>query len=128
MILAGMSQKEVCERLGISRSQLQVWLKTEKAGKGLKGKPGRGRKSTVHPVAKRVIAMSVTKRCQSTWKLAKRLSGSGYPISHTTVRTYLRKNLNVKPYKLSKVPKLTEKQRKHRLSFAKEQKKWTKKD
>ena len=128
MVLAGMDRKHVCKRLVISRTQLYVWLKREKTGEGLKSKASRGRKPSVHPVAKRVIAMSVTKRRQSTRKLAKRLTRAGYPISHTTVRTYLRTNLNVKPYKLSKRPKLTEKQRNYRLKFAKERKNWTEED
>ena len=128
MVLAGMDRKAVCKRLGISRTQLYVWLKREKAGEGLKSKPGRGRKSSVHPVVKRVIAMSVTKRRRSTRKLAKRLTAAGYPVSHGTVHTYLRKNLNVKPYKPSKRPKLTKKQQNHRLEFAKERKNWTEKD
>ena len=66
MVLAGMDRKHVCKRLGISRTQLYDWLKREKTGEGLKSKAGRGRKPSVHPVAKRVIAMSVTKRRQST--------------------------------------------------------------
>ena len=40
MVLAGMDRKAVCKRLGISRTQLYVWLKREKAGEGLKSKPG----------------------------------------------------------------------------------------
>ena len=128
MVLDGIDRKHVCKCLGISHTQLYVWLKREKTGESLKSKAGRGRKPSVHPVAKRVIAMSVTKRRQSTRKLAKRLTRAGYPNSHTTVRTYLRQNLNAKPYKLSKRPKLTEKQRNYRLKFAKERKKWTVED
>ena len=128
MVLDGIDRKHVCKCLGISRTQLYDWLKREKTGESLKSKAGRGRKPSVHPVAKRVIAMSVTKRRQSTRKLAKRLTRAGYPNSHTMIRTYLRKNLNAKPYKLSKSPKLAEKQRNYRLKFAKERKKWTVED
>lgn len=128
MVFGGMDRKLVCKRLGISRTQLYVWMKRETAGEGLKSKAGRGRKPSVHPVAKRVVAMSVTKRRQSTRKLAKRLTAAGYPISHTTVRTYLRENLKTFPYKPSKRPKLTEEQKKRRLNFAKEHKTWTEED
>ena len=75
MVLARTDRNVVCKRLGISRTQLYVWLKREKAGEGLKSEAGRGRKPSVHPVAKRVVAMSVTKRRQSTRKLVSGMPG-----------------------------------------------------
>lgn len=125
MVHGGMSPKRVCQQLNIGRSQLFVWLKREKLGQGLSSKPGRGRKPTIHPVAKRVIAMATGKRHQSTRKLSQRLTRHGYTISRSTVHRYLRTTLGMKPFRLSRRPKLTERQREHRLRFAKDHKDWS---
>ena len=58
MVWAEMERKLVCKRLGISRTQLYIWLKREKTGEGLRSKAGHGRRPSVHPVAKRVVVMS----------------------------------------------------------------------
>ena len=128
MVHGGMSPKRVCEHLSIGRSQLFIWMKREKLGQGLSNKPGRGRRPSIHPVAKRVIAMATGKRHQSTRKLSQRLTRHGYRISRSTVHRYLRENLGVKPFKLSRRPKLTERQQEHRLRFAKERKNWSAED
>ena len=123
MVHGGMRPKMVCRQLSISRSQLYVWSKREKLGQGLASQPGCGRKSTLHPVVKRVIKMATGKRHQSTRKLLRRLTNAGYKVSFTTVHPYLRENLGMKPLKLKKSPKLTEKQRADRLKFARDRKK-----
>ena len=115
----------VCQQLGISRSQLHVWLKRDKLGLGLQTQPGRGRKTALHPVAKRVIRMATEKRHQSTRKLARRLTKAGYKTSHMMIHRYLRNNLAMRPFKLKRTPKLTEKQRAHRLKFAREHLHWS---
>ena len=118
----------VCRQLNISRSQLYLWLKREKLGQGLASQPGRGRKSTLHPVVKRIIKMATGKRHQSTRKLSRRLTNAGYKASHATVHSYLRENLGMRPLKLKKSPKLTEKQRADRLKFARERTNWSVED
>ena len=128
MVRGGMRPTNVSKQLSISRTQLYLWLKRDKLGQGLASQPGRGRKSTVHPVAKRVIKMATGKRHQSTRKLSRRLTKAGYKVSHTTVHRYLRENLGMKPLKLRKSPKLTEKQRVHRLKFARERRNWSVED
>ena len=128
MVHGGMSQKSVCQQLDISRSQLHVWLKRDKLGLGLQTMPGRGRKSALHPVAKRVIKMAAEKRHQSTRKLARRLTKAGYKTSHMMVHRHLRNNLGMRPFKLKRTPKLTEKQRIHRLKFAREHLHWSEGD
>ena len=85
MVHGGMSQKMVCRQLGISRSQLHVWLKRDRQGLGLQTKPGRGRKTELHQVAKRVIKMAAQRLHQSTRKLARRLTKAGYKTSHMMV-------------------------------------------
>lgn len=128
MVFAGQSPKSVGKQLGISRAQLHVWLRRAKAGEELVNKPGRGRKPSLHPVAKRVIALAANKRHQSTRKLAFRLTRAGYTTSKSSVHRHLRGNLGLRAFKLQKRPKLTEKQRMHRLKFAKDHKKWTEND
>lgn len=125
MVFAGQPRGIVCEELGISRTQLYVWVSRASTGSNLTNKPGRGRKSRLHPVVKRVIAMAVNKRNQTTRKLAFRLSRSGYFTSKSTVHRYFRKNLGFYPYKLKRKPKLTEKQHEDREKFAKKHEKWT---
>ena len=63
----------VCQQLGISRSQLHVWLKPDQRGLGLQTHPGRAHKTAMHPMAKGVMKMAAEKRHQST---RKQLEGS----------------------------------------------------
>ena len=102
MVHGRMRPKMVCRQLSISRSHLYLWLKREKLGQGLASQPGRGRKSTLHPVVKRVIKMATGKRHQSTRKLSRRLTNAGYKVSPATVHRYLRENLGMRPLKLKK--------------------------
>ena len=128
MVVAGKKQHIVCKQVGVTPSQLSRWVARARAGKSLLNQPGRGRKSEMHPVAKRVIAMAANKRHQSTRKLASRLSRAGYKTSKSSVHRYLRENLGLQSFKMVKRPKLTPKQRKDRLKFAKEHKNWTEND
>jgi len=72
-----------------------------------------------------VISKSIGKKRQSTRKLAKRLTKAGYAISQTSVCKHLKTVVGAKAYKPRKEPKLTEKQRKARLKFARDRKGWT---
>ena len=74
-------------------------------------------------MVKRVTKMVTGKRHQSTRKLSRRLTNAGYKVSLATVHRYLRENLGMRPLKLKKSPKLTEKQRADRLKFGRERKK-----
>ena len=56
-----MSQKMICQQLGISRTRLET-------------QPGCGHQTALHQVAKRVIKMAMKKRHQSTCKLARRIT------------------------------------------------------
>ena len=131
MVLDGMDRKLVCKRLGIGRTQLYVGMKRETAREGLKSN-GRPRQKTLRAPSRQASGRHVGDKTapinSEAGKAAKRLTAAGYPISHTTVRTYLRKNLNTFLYKPSKRPKLTEEQKKRRLNFAKEHQTWTEED
>ena len=69
--------------------------------------PGRSRKSTVHPVLKRVIKIDTGKRHQATRKLSRRIANAGYKVPHAMPR-YLCENLRMRKLK-KKSPKFTEK-------------------
>ncbi len=72
-----------------------------------------------------MIAKSVTKKRQSTHKLACRLTAACYQASHTAVHKYLKFSLGCYACKPRKVPKLTNEQKKNSLQFCQEHKKWT---
>ena len=72
-----------------------------------------------------VLKKAVGKRSQSATKVARRLSRKGYPVSDRTARRYWQKTLGLKAYKIRVRPKLTEKQRDHRVKFCEERKHWT---
>ena len=109
MVFAGQSLKSACSQLNISRTQLCNWVKRARAGDNLLNKPGCGRKPSLHPVAKRVIAMAATKRHQSTRKLAKRLTAAGYRTSKSSVHRYFRKNLGLHAFKTAENAKIDRK-------------------
>ena len=96
MVLGGMTQRYASEKLGVNIRTIRRWLA--------------------------VIAKSITKKHQSTRKLAKRLRSKGCAVSHNTVRNYLRGTLKVIPFKPQKQPKLTEKLRTARLKFCRDRK------
>ena len=128
MVIGGMTQRCASEKLGVNICTIRQWLARHKTGGSLENKHGRGRKSKLTKVAKIVIAKSISKKHQSTRKLAKRLRSKGFAVSHTTVRNYLRGTLKVIPFKPQKQPKLTEKQRTARLKFCRDRKTWKKED
>ena len=72
--------------------------------------------------------MAAAKRHQSNGKLFQRLTRHGYNIVRSTVPRYLRITLGMKPSELTRRPKLTEKQWKHYLRFAKDYKYWSAED
>ena len=117
MVIGGMTQRCASEKLGVNICTIRQWLARHKTGGSLENKHGRGRKSKLTKVAKIVIAKSISKKHQSTRKLAKRLRSKGFAVSHTTVRNYFRGTLKVIPFKPQKQPKLTEKQRTACLNF-----------
>ena len=125
MVVAGMTQKEVAQTINVSERSIRRWYSIHNSGKTLETKARSGRPPKFHRVAKIVIAKSVTKRRQSTRKLAKRITSMGYPITHTTVRRYLANSLGFKSYKRMKRPKLTNRQKENRLKFARERQEWT---
>ena len=118
MILAGKSHKKVAQILGVSERSIRRWYRVHKSGGTLETKRRSGRPPKFQRAAKIAIAKSLTKRRQSTRKLARRITNMGYPITHTTVRRYLCKSLGAKSYKRPKIPKLTIRQKENRLRFA----------
>ena len=94
MSFAGQPQNSACKQLDISRTQIYQWLKRAKVGDYLVNKPGRDPEPSLHPVAKRVIAMAANKRHQSTQKLIHRPTRTGYITSNSLVHRYLREKYN----------------------------------
>jgi len=109
MLEAGQRQVEVSRALGIPVRTLRGWKKRHDKGQSLENRVGRGRKSKISRVAKIVISKSMYKKGQSTRALAKRLTAAGHEVSHMTVQRHLKDSLDAHPFKLQKIPKLTEK-------------------
>ena len=125
MLRAGMSQRDVAREVGASIRAVQRWWQKFLTVGSVADKPRSGRPSSVSTVAKIILKKAVGKRGQSATQVAQRLSRKGYPVSNRTVRRYWKEILGLKAYKTRVRPKLTEKQRKHRLKFCKERKNWT---
>ena len=125
LIEAGILIYEVAKVVGVSVHTIRRWLLRSKAGESLQIRKGRGRKTSVTMVPKVVIAKTIGKKLKSTRCISQKLKSKGFSISHVTVHSYLRKNLNVRPYKPQVQPKLTEKQRTARLKLCSERKDWS---
>ena len=115
MVLAGSTTREAAKALGVSQSAVAKWMKKHQQGQSVSDKPRSGRPKVLDRVSKIVIAKSLTKKRQSTRKLATRLTAAGHQVSRNTVHMYLVKNLGCKAFVQQKIPKITEKQRKNRL-------------
>ena len=125
MLEAGVTQKQVSQALGKTTRTISNWWRRNKLDQSLSDKPRSGRPLSLTRTAKIVISKSVGKRHQSTRKLAKRLTVRGHPTSKSAVHRYLRENLGLKSYKRPHQPKLTEKQKDHRLNFCKQRLFWS---
>ncbi|KAI6648542.1 Transposase [Oopsacas minuta] len=70
MVLGGMTQTCASEKLGVNIRTIRRWLSRYQNEGSLENMHGRGRKSKLTKVVKIVIAKSISKRHQSTRKLA----------------------------------------------------------
>ena len=125
MVLAGSTTREAAKAFGVSQSAVSKWMKKHQQGQSLSDKPRSGRPKVLDRVSKIVLAKSLTKKRQSTRKLATRLTAAGHQVSRNTVHRYLVKNLGCKAFVQRKIPKITEKQRKDRLKFCTDRRNWT---
>ena len=124
LLNAGMRISEVAKRVGVSTRTIKRWKKMKKMSNSVVPKKSSGRPKILDRVAKIVISKSLTKKRQSTRKLAKRLTAKGMNCSKDTVRRYLKNDLGVRSYVRSKKPKLTQKQKEARVKFATKVQKW----
>ena len=120
----GQTQSEVARGIGVSIRMVRRWWKKHQTGQELTNTPGRGRKPKLSKAAKITISKSLTKRAQSTRKLATRLTSKGHKVSHETVRKHMRQSLKVLPFKPQLQPRLTAVQKANRLKFCRERKSW----
>ena len=125
MMMTGKSSREVGKVLGVDHSSVSRWYKRYQDGESLIDRKRSGRPTVQKKVSKLVLAKSLTKKRQSTRKLAERLSRSGHHMSHMTVHNYLTKKLGAKAFKRPKIPKLTKKHVQKRLNFCRERLNWT---
>ena len=124
MLEAGITQKNVAKRLGKTINTVNNWWRRNKRGESLDDKPRSGRPSSLTRAAKIIISKSIRKN-KSTRKLTKRLKARGHQTLKTAVHRYLKENLGLKSYKRPRIPRLTKKQRVHRLKFCKERFNWS---
>ena len=120
MMMAGLTTRQVAQELEVHFSSVSRWHHKHKSGKPLSDRKRSGRPTVQTKISKIVLAKSLTKKRQSTRKLARRLTKSGHKMTHMTVRNYLVNNLGAKAFHRRKIPKLTEENRKNRLKFCKE--------
>ena len=125
MIEAGMKQKRVAEAVGVGLRTLEYWWANYKKTGSIEKKKRTGRPRILARIEKIVISKSVGKKRQSCRKLSKRMQAKNLQGSEDTINRFLRKDLGVKPFHRRKMPKLTEKHVKDRLSFCKKVKNWT---
>lgn len=125
MVTAGQTVRKVADEIGVHYSTVSRWCSKHKAGEPLSDKKRCGRPSVQTKVSKIVLSKSLTKKRQSTRKLARRLTANGHPMTHMTVHNYLVKNLGARAFKRRKIPRPSEENRKKRLKFCKERLHWT---
>lgn len=108
MILGGKSSREVAKALEVNQSSVVRWFQKHNSGEDLSDRKRSGRPTVMSKISKMVVSKSLTKKRQSTRKLAERLTRHGHAMSHTTVHNYLTQKLGVRSFKRCKIPKLTE--------------------
>ena len=128
MILGGKSSREVAKALEVNQSSVVRWFQKHNSGEDLSDRKRSGRPTVMSKISKMVVSKSLTKKRQSTRKLAERLTRHGHAMSHTTVHNYLTQKLGVRSFKRCKIPKLTEEHVRKRLRFCRERLNWTVED
>jgi transposase len=128
MILGGKSSREVAKALKVNQSSVVRWFQKHNSGEDLSDRKRSGRPTVMSKISKMVVSKSLTKKRQSTRKLAERLTRHGHAMSHTTVYNYLTQKLGVRSFKRCKIPKLTEEHVRKRLRFCRERLNWTVED
>ena len=93
MLKVGLTQKSFARQLGTTIRTVRRWWCRAKSGNSLENLKGRGRKTAIVKVAKIVIAKTLCKKQKSTRKISQILKNKGFPVSHMTVHSYLRKIL-----------------------------------
>ena len=125
LVQAGMTQKKVATELHVSLRSIERWWRADNLGKSQETKPRCGRPKLLNRVSKIIITKSLRKRGKSTREIARKLTNKGYCISQTAVHRYLRFDLGVKSFKRPKRPRLTDKMKMTRMTFAQTRKEWT---
>ena len=117
LIETGWTQQAVANRFGVTTRAVRKWLTKRRSGEALANKPGHGRKPKLDRVSKIVIGKSLQKKGFSTWKLARKLTACGHPVSKSTMHKYLHNNIHAVPYKPLLQPCLTDQRKKIGSSF-----------
>ena len=125
MLLAGSTQISVAKELGKDIRTVRRWWARYNCSKDLQHRKGAGRPKKLNRRSKIMIAKSLGKRHKSTRLIATQITRTCVPVSKDTVHRYLRKDLQVRPYKRPKQPKLSSKQRENRLNFCLAKENWT---
>ena len=124
---AGSTQRKVAQKLGYDISTVRRWWAKYKNGESLRHHVGAGPEKA-HKIAKIAITQSLEKRHQSICRLSKRLKTKCVSVSKNTVHLYLTNELKSTPFKRQKQPRISDKQKKSRLKFFKENQHWTTED
>ena len=124
MLRSGLSQQNVALELDVSVRSVKRWWSAYKKGMSLETKTRSGRPPILNRVNKIIISKTLTKKRQSTRKIAKRLNSSSDTVSHMTVYRYLTNSIGASAFKRQKTPRLSAKNIQDRLNFAKKHQNW----
>lgn len=123
---AGISQRKIASEVGCSKTGVNTtikrWLETD----GLEERPGRGRKrATTVRQDRTLVRLSMGNRRLTSTDLCREWKESAdVDVAPSTVRTRLLEN-GLRGCKARRKPKVNEKQRKARLTWAREHLTWT---
>ena len=102
--MSGVSKQNVALDLAVTVRSVKRWWSTYKHGISLETKTRSGRPPILKRIKKIIIPKTLTKRRQSTRKVAVRLNTSGDPVSHMTVYRYLKDSIGAKAFIRPKKP------------------------
>ena len=125
----GISERKIASEVGCSKTGVNVTIKRWKETEKFEERPGRGRrmKSTIRQ-DKALVRLSLPNRRLISSDLSKEWRQSaGVKVSTLTIRKRLLQS-GLRGCKAKKKPKVSEKQRKARIAWAKEHLNWTSED
>ena len=125
---AGAQHKDVAHRVGAGLRSIKRWWAAAKRGQSMETKAKSGHPKILNRADKIVISKYLDKRRHSTLIITKNLAEKGYAASSSTVYRHFSQNLGARAFKRPQKPRITDRIKENRLSFARNHKNWTVED